>query len=185
MSIQKDLIRYYRWLRRYGYNDSHSGNASVRDDDSIWVTPTGACADTLTTKELVGCTVKGKCGPKASLDAALHIGVYRRNKAARAILHSHGPYTVAVTMNGEVFKPIDFEGQYYFPTVPVVNIPYDEYVTTSPHSVADTLSNYPIMVIRGHGVYAWGENLNQAYKWTCSLEQSAKTKLLAIMAASL
>ncbi|HKF93705.1 MAG TPA: class II aldolase/adducin family protein, partial [Gammaproteobacteria bacterium] len=52
MNIREDIVRYYRWLRRYGYNDSHSGNASVRYGDAIWVTPTGACADTLIAGEL-------------------------------------------------------------------------------------------------------------------------------------
>jgi L-fuculose-phosphate aldolase len=33
--------------------------------------------------------------------------------------------------------------------------------------------------VRGHGVYAWGESLNRAYKWTCSLELSARTAHIA------
>ena len=45
--LKQELVQHYGWLRKYGYNDSHSGNASVRDDSTIWVTPTGACADTL------------------------------------------------------------------------------------------------------------------------------------------
>ena len=28
MSQKDELVRYYSWLRKYGYNDSHSGNAS-------------------------------------------------------------------------------------------------------------------------------------------------------------
>ncbi|MGD9292724.1 MAG: class II aldolase/adducin family protein [Gammaproteobacteria bacterium] len=28
--------------------------------------------------------------------------------------------------------------------------------------------------MRGHGVYARGRSLDQAYKWTCSLESSAR-----------
>ena len=39
MALRDDLVQYYRWLREYGYNDSHSGNASVREGDHIWVTP--------------------------------------------------------------------------------------------------------------------------------------------------
>ena len=47
MDPRSDLVRHYLWLRRYGLNDSHSGNASVRDGELVWVTPTGCCADTL------------------------------------------------------------------------------------------------------------------------------------------
>ena len=32
---------------------------------------------------------------------------------AGAVLHSHGAYSVALTMDGEDFVPADFEGQYY------------------------------------------------------------------------
>ncbi|MDX1824355.1 MAG: class II aldolase/adducin family protein, partial [Thiohalomonadales bacterium] len=114
MDIKQDLIRYYQWLRQYGINDSHSGNASVRDDSTVWVTPTGACADTLQADDLVACSLGGSIGKGASLDAALHVAVYQQNPKTRAILHSHGPHTVALTMNGEDFLPPDFEGQYYF-----------------------------------------------------------------------
>lgn len=31
MHMKDDLVRHYHWLRQYGLNDSHSGNASVRD----------------------------------------------------------------------------------------------------------------------------------------------------------
>ncbi len=179
MDIKQDLVRHYRWLRQYGNNDSHSGNASVRVDDGLWVTPTGACADTLTADDLVFCPLTGACAGDASLDAPLHQQVYQANPRSRAILHSHGPYTVAITLSGEDFVPLDFEGQYYFPRVPVVSIPYDQYVELAPAAVAGGLADHRIMVVRGHGVYACAESLNLAYKWTCSLELSAKTAVIA------
>jgi L-fuculose-phosphate aldolase len=180
-----DLVRYYRWLRHYGINDSHSGNASVRDNDTIWITPTGACADTLQPKDLVACTLEGKIGQGASLDATLHLAVYQHNPKAGAVLHSHGAHTVALTMNGNDFIPPDFEGQYYFPHVPVISIPYERYLQDAPQQVASILAEYPIMVVRGHGVYAQAESLNLAYKWTCSLELSARTAYLAKQAGTL
>lgn len=185
MTIKHELVRYYRWLRQYGYNDSHSGNASVRAGDTIWVTPTGACADTLMENDLVECRIDGAHGDGASLDAPLHIRVYQQNPEARALLHSHGAYSVAMTLNGEDFTPADFEGQLYFPRVPVATIRYEEYMERSPQQVAETLAQYPIMIVRGHGVYAWGENLNLAYKWTCSLELSAKTAFIARQAGTI
>lgn len=185
MDIKQDLIRHYRWLRHYGINDSHSGNASVRKDKTIWVTPTGACADTLSSDELVACNLKGHRGEGASLDAALHLAVYEQNPTARAVLHSHGAYTVALTMNGKDFIPPDFEGQYYFPRVPVITISYGRYLDEAPQKVAEVLAEYPITVVRGHGIYSQAESINLAYKWTCSLEQSAKTAFIAKQAGAL
>lgn len=185
MDPRTELVQYYKWLRQYGLNDSHSGNASVRDGDTVWVTPTGCCADTLNADALIRCHVDGTRADGASLDAPLHIAVYQKNPAARAVLHSHGPHTVALTLNGEDFVPVDFEGGYYFPRVPVINIPYDQYVAQSPQQVATTLAKFPVTVVRGHGVYAWGESFDRAYKWTCSLEMSARTAFIARLAGTL
>jgi L-fuculose-phosphate aldolase len=180
-----DLVRHYRWLRQYGCNDSHSGNASLRAGDHFWITPTGACADTLDPEQLVSCPLRGAVTEGASLDARLHQRVYQENAQAAALLHSHGPYTVAVTLSGQDFTPVDFEGQYYFGSVPVLTIAYDRYLEEAPAAVARELASHPIAVVRGHGVYASAPTLNLAYKWTCSLELSAKTYLIARQAGSL
>lgn len=182
---REDLVRHYHWLRQYGLNDSHSGNASLRDDDTVWVTPTGGCADTLTPEKLVACPLAGPPAERASLDAPLHLAVYRANPLARAVLHCHGPYTVAMTLGGGDFLPPDFEGQYYFARVPVIDIAYADYLAQSPARVAGVLARHPITVVRGHGLYAWGESINHAYKWCNSLELSAKTAWLAQQAGTL
>jgi len=176
--LKKELVCHYAWLRKYGYNDSHSGNASVRDTDRIWITPSGACADTLSSEDLVACSIDGFIGNNASFDAKLHLEIYRQNNKANAVFHSHGPHTIALTMNGSDFVPEDFEGQLYFPRVPVHTIEFDKYSSLSPQVVAETLSEHCITVVRGHGVYACAKSINLAYKWTCSLEHSAKIAFL-------
>lgn len=185
MNRKDDLVRHYHWLRQYGLNDSHSGNASVRDAGDFWITPTGCCADTLSSGDLVECHIDGNLGKGASMDASLHLAVYQANPKAGAVLHSHGPYSVAMTMDNEEFLPADFEGQLYFSRVPVLTIAYDQYVALAPRLVADILADYPIAVVRGHGVYACAEHLNLAYKWTCSLELSAKTAFIAQQAGKI
>jgi len=174
-----ELVRYYQWLRRYGYNDSHSGNASVRVGEWFYVTPTGASADRLTPGQLIRCPIEGDCPPGASLDAPLHRAVYLAQPEARALLHSHGAYSVGVSLSGQDFQPVDFEGRYYFDRVPVISIDYERYVEEAPVQVAQALAGSPIAMVRGHGVFAWGETLDRAYKWTCSLELSAKTYVIA------
>lgn len=177
-----ELVDYYRLLRRRGYNDSHSGNGSVRLDDTAWVTPTGACGDTLTSDALIGCPLDAPPAAGASLDAALHLAVYRARPEARAVLHSHGPHAIALSLSGEDFVPVDFEGAAYFPRVPVLDIAYADYVARSPAAVAEALAEHPVAIVRGHGVYAWGETLDRAYKWNCSLEASARIAWLARVA---
>ena len=177
--LKQQLVEHYHWLRQYGCNDSHSGNASFRWHDEVWVTPTGCCADTLTSKDLICCHIDGTMEDGSSLDAPLHIEVYRQNAQARAVFHSHGPHVVAMTLDGSNFEPVDFEGQYYFPVVPVVDIPYDQYVELSPKAVAEQLAEHKVTVVKGHGVYACADSINLAYKWSCSVELSAKTAWIA------
>jgi len=179
MDPRLDLIRHYHWLRQYGLNDSHSGNLSVRCDGDYWVTPSGAGADTLEADALIRCRLADAPAAGASLDAPLHREVYRQQPDVGAVMHSHGAYSVAMTMNGDDFVPIDFEGQFYFSRVPVLTIPYADYLNQAPTAVAAMLKDFRVVVVRGHGVYACAQSLNLAYKWTCSFELSAKTAFLA------
>jgi L-fuculose-phosphate aldolase len=184
MNALEQLVCYYGWLRQFGYNDSHSGNASVREGDTVWMTPAGACADMLKPEDIIQCRLPDTVGRNASGDAALHLAVYRASPRTCALLHSHGPYAVAMTLNGDDFEPFDFEGRQYFPRVPVVTIPYETYFDEAPAKMAAMLAEYRIGIVRGHGVYAAAESLELAYKWTCSLELSAKTAFLACQAGT-
>jgi L-fuculose-phosphate aldolase len=179
---RRALVRYYRWLRQYGLNDSHSGNASVRDGDVAWVTPSGCGGDTVAPEDLLPCTPGQEPPPGASLDAPLHLAVYAACPDAGAVLHSHGPHSIAMTLAGGDFVPVDFEGRYYFPVVPVLDIPPGQYTARSPAEVAAVLARHRICVVRGHGVYAAAATLDLAYKWTCSLESSARIAWLARVA---
>lgn len=182
LSPPEALLRYYELLRRHGYNDSHSGNASVRDGEKVWVTPTGACADTLTASELHACRPGEAPPPGASLDAPLHLAVHGCRDDIGAVLHSHGHHAVGLTLTGRDFIPPDFEGGLYFGRVPVLDVNYHRYVEDAPARVAAALAQVPVCIVRGHGLYARGETLDRAYKWSCSLEQSARTAFIALQA---
>ncbi len=170
----ESLVDYYRLLRRHGLNDSHSGNASVSDGRRFWITPTGCCADTLEAGELIVCPRDGALPARASLDAPLHQAVYEAVPEAAAVIHCHGPHAIALSLAGDDFEPPDFEGRYYFQRVPVLAIEYGDYQRESPSAVAKALRGSPVAIVRGHGIYARGEDLDQAYKWCCSLESSAR-----------
>ncbi|MDH5425259.1 MAG: class II aldolase/adducin family protein [Gammaproteobacteria bacterium] len=184
MNLKQELVQYYKWLRQYGLNDSHSGNASVRDGDTIWITPTGACADTLTEQQLIACKTGQPAADGASLDAPLHLAVYQDNPQINAVLHCHGAYTVAMTMNGKDFVPFDFEGQFYFGRIPVINLEFNDIFIKSAQLIAEELKTSKAAVVCGHGVYAAAESLNLAYKWSCSLESSAKVAHIAHQAGT-
>ncbi len=179
MNIKDDLVRYHHWLRHYGLNDSHSGSTSVREGDVLWITPTDCCADALTSGDLVECPLEGPEGKGACAETPLHLAVFLANAQVRALLHSHGPYTVAMTMDNEEFLPGGDPRQFGAARVPVITIPYDDYPRQAPKMLAEVLGQFPVAVVRGHGVFACADTLGLAYKWTCALEHSAKTAFIA------
>ncbi|HXH02275.1 MAG TPA: class II aldolase/adducin family protein [Candidatus Competibacteraceae bacterium] len=185
MNIKDDLVRHFRWLRRYGHNDSHSGNASVRAGDVVWITPADCCADALSSGDLVECRLDGSVGRAASPEAPIHLAIYRANPLIRAVLQSHGPYSIAMTLDNEEFAPSASHDRLQFDRVPVLTIPYDGYAEQAPELLARVLAEYPIAVVRGHGIYACAESLDLAYRWTCALELSAKTAFIARQAGKL
>ncbi len=169
------LARVYRRLRAFGLNDSHSGNASLRAGDWFWITPRGAMADGFRADMLVRVPVVGAIPERASSDAPLHQRVYQRVPEARSVLHVHAPHALALTLSGEPLRLLDLEGRLYFgEEVPVVEIPYERHFADAPERVSNVLTTARACIERGHGVYVWGASVEEAYKWACSLEASAR-----------
>ena len=173
MTSLDQLTSYYRLLRQYGLNDSHSGNASIRISNDMWITPTGASADTLTAADLVYCPGNMPPPSNASQDNGLHRAIYEQRNDVKAVLHGHPIHAIALTMSGDDFEAEDFEGKSYFGTVPVVDIDYEHYFERSVEIISQVLADNDIVIVRGHGVYSCGSTLEHAYKWISSLELSA------------
>jgi len=180
MTEQEQLVLYYRLLSQRALNDSHSGNGSIRlSDDAFSITKTGACADTLQVSELIHCSFNKELPNNVSLDAGIHKHVYQTLADCNAILHAHNPYTIALTLQAELFSPVDFEGKLYFGELEVIQCEEKNYLGVMPRRIAASLQKQPVAIVQSHGVYASANNIEQAYKWLCSLEQSAKIKWLA------
>ncbi|MCW8844249.1 MAG: class II aldolase/adducin family protein [Gammaproteobacteria bacterium] len=179
---KRELVNCYSRLQKSGLNDSHSGNASVRCEHGMWITPTGACADDLDLNDLVLCPAGVAPTPGASLDAPLHAAIYLKLPEARAVLHFHPAHAIALTLDGQDFLPEDFEGSYFLSRVPVLDLRYDRYTQESPKAVSDALLENRITIVRGHGAYVCGNSLDQAYKWASALESSARITWLARVA---
>jgi ribulose-5-phosphate 4-epimerase/fuculose-1-phosphate aldolase len=47
------------------------------------------------------------------------------------------------------------------------------------------LADYPVCAVAGHGVYARGRDIREAYRWTSTLELSARIYVIAREAAAL
>ncbi|MFQ6024844.1 MAG: class II aldolase/adducin family protein, partial [Acidiferrobacterales bacterium] len=170
------LANYYRRLREYGLNDSHSGNASVRIHDCVWITAAGASGDDFVVSDLVACSLDRDIPENASSDARIHLETYRAQPYINAIFHAHPPYTIGLTMDGERFGPIDLGGRLYCRSVPILDVPFDDltdqYVRSVSTEIAQSISlvlkQSLVVIVRTHGVYSAGAKLEDAYKRICT-----------------
>jgi L-fuculose-phosphate aldolase len=146
------------------------GNISIRhDDNGFYIKRSGAYLDVATDPILV--PLAGKVPPGASTEYRVHREVYKKTPH-RAIVHAHPPASVALSLVRDEIRPEDSEGIMFCPVIPVV--------TGEPGSqeVADTVSSAlvhaKLVIARGHGTFAAGETLDEAYLYTSLAEHACR-----------
>lgn len=167
-----------RELFLQGVNSSHSGNMSVRVGDRIFITRRGSMLSNLKEGDLVETGLQDDDShiTLASTEIKIHRAIYRETSAL-AVVHAHPPCAIALSLVEDEIRPVDTEGIYYFKVVPVVGAD----LTVGSDEVAEKLppllQNYKIAMVRGHGSFAVGQMLEEAFQWTSSLEASCRSLL--------
>ncbi len=184
MNPKDELVRHLHFLRNYNLNDSHSGIGSVRFGNRLWITPRHASAETLAAGDLLDGDLSGTVEGLAPMTTPLHQIVYKQNNDLHALLQSHGPYTVAMTLDAGEFNPAQMAGS-GLSRVPVLTIPPERFEREAGNALAEVLGRQPIAVVRGHGVFAAAATVELAYRWTTALEHAAHTAFIAKLAGKL
>lgn len=153
-------------------NHSHSGNLSVRKDDTVLITKSGSQLGFLSFSDIVELNIHSTFSGKASMEYPVHRSIYLSNNCG-AVVHCHPPVTVSLSLGRDEIRPIDAEGRYYFDKVPVYSaqnaIASDEVAGHIPPLFKES----PVVVVRGHGIFSIGKDLEEAYKYASSLEASS------------
>jgi L-fuculose-phosphate aldolase len=113
---------------------------------------------------------------EASSETPVHRAVYQRTPL-KAIIHTHSPFAVAISLlERNVVLPLDSEGTVFLGAVPVVEGLFgtDELA----RAVCAALQSHKACIARGHGVFAAGTTLSEAYTIACMAEHSAQVKYL-------
>ncbi len=153
-----------RMLWEAGLVSSHGGNMSVRlPDGGLLVTRTGAMLGRISEGDLVTVSSDGSSPGEPSMDTEVHRAVYEATGAG-VVLHAHPRHAIALSLVTDAVEPADAEGRLRLGSVPVVE----------PERIAKALREAPIVLARGHGSYACGDDLWQALQWTSVLEESAE-----------
>jgi ribulose-5-phosphate 4-epimerase/fuculose-1-phosphate aldolase len=93
------LVAACRHLAGRGLSPGGSGSLALRVGDDVLVTPTGSSCSRVSTAELALVPLTGPApttGPRPSKEVGLHRAVFAARPDARAVVHLHAPFTVAV-----------------------------------------------------------------------------------------
>ncbi|MGI9951839.1 aldolase [Moorellaceae bacterium AZ2] len=158
-----------------GLVSSHGGNMSVRLGDRILITRRGSMIGRLKEHDLIetGLEKDDSHIALASTEIGVHRAIYKKTSAL-AIIHAHPPVTVALSLTRDEIIPLDSEGSYLLHRVPILSSEYTVGAEEVAAIVSEALQKYKIVVLRGHGTFAIGQFLEEAYQWTSSLEISSQ-----------
>ncbi len=179
--------RIYEMFREIGEDlytaqmiSSHGGNLSIRLGDRVIIKRRGAQLGRLKPHDLIETRLdKNDSGVAlASTELLVHRTVYL-NTPALAICHCHPRTAVAFSFSRDELIPIDNEASYLLKKIPVIT---EEFASGTPqmaNKVANALKDYKIIMLRGHGSFAIGSTLEEAFHWSSTLEESAQMELAA------
>lgn len=173
--MHKEFAKIGAFLFNSGIISSHGGNLSIRVGDRILITRRGSMLGDLSKHDIVETGIyKNDSGiALASTEIGVHRAIYQ-NTSALAIVHAHPPHAIVMSLTRDEIIPIDSEGSYTLHKIPVISTE----TTIGSQEVADkmppVLKNYKIAMLRGHGSFAIGHVLEEAYQWTSTLEECCK-----------
>jgi L-fuculose-phosphate aldolase len=146
------------------------GNISLRHGKTgFFIKRTGAYLDVATEPILV--MLEGEVPPGASSEYRVHREVYKKTSHL-AIVHAHPPAAVALSLVRDEVRPEDSEGRMFCPVIPVVSgEPGSQEIADN---VAAILANGKLVIVRGHGTFAAGKTLDEAYLYTSLCDHACR-----------
>ncbi len=109
----------------------------------------------------------------ASTEFVVHRAIYQAT-AGLAIVHTHPPYAVTLSLVADEIVPVDTEGSYLLHKMPVVAAELTAGSTEVAELVSRWLKEYDLVMLRGHGPFAIGHLLEEAYQLTSVLEKACR-----------
>jgi L-fuculose-phosphate aldolase len=145
-----------------------SGNLSIRLGDRMIITRRNANLANLQEQDLVetGIYKNDRFTPMASTELPVHREIYQGTTAS-AIVHAHPSHAVALSLTNDEGKSIGH--------VPIIGSCTPTIVPGNfAADIAQALLNGRIAMVRGHGSFAIGQILEEAYDITAAFEESCK-----------
>jgi L-fuculose-phosphate aldolase len=182
--IDQRIYEQFRDIGRDMYVDrlisSHGGNLSVRYGDRVIIKRRGAMLGRLKPHDLIetGLDKNDSGVALASTELIVHRAIYKATPAL-AVVHAHPRTAIAFSLSRDEIVPIDNEGSYLLKKVPVISVEMASGSKQMAQAVAEALQEYKVIMLRGHGSFATGQTLDEAFQWTSALEECCQIILAA------
>jgi len=181
--LRKELVEIGKRIAEEKLVIGPGGNSSARLGNIIYMKASGIPFESAKEEHYIGVDLKtgkivdGKLKP--SCEISMHLGCYRVRNDIGAVLHSHGPYSVAYGMLGKELKAFTPD----FIAVVKTNIPLVKYVVPSTNVLAEVvkepIKNHNGVLLANHGLLTVGSNLKEAFYRTLLVEDAIKTIIYA------
>lgn len=164
--LRDEIERVSGLMAARGWVANHDGNVSARVSPSRFLcTPTATHkgvvkADGLVITDAAGRQLGGRGKPFS--EYALHLAVYRARADVGAVVHAHPPYATALGVSGRELVSFLPEAVVSLGT----RIPLAPLATPGAPAVAAMepfFAKFDAVLAAGNGVFAWGDDVEQAY----------------------
>lgn len=179
---REEIAYFMRRLYKKSLTTTSGGNISVRlSDDIIAITPTATDKGRMKWKDVGLMSILGEnLTPelKPSIEAAMHLLIYKKKRDVSAIVHAHPLFATSFTaMKSTINTSLTAEaraicGDPFF--VPYALMGTEELATLA----ADSIIKSDILLLENHGVLTAGKNLLEAFDKIEVLENAAKMTLI-------
>ncbi|MGK6316380.1 3-oxo-tetronate 4-phosphate decarboxylase [Neorhizobium sp. DT-125] len=182
---RQKLVRMGALLYARQLAHGSAGNLSVRlEDGSILITPTNSSLGFLEAERISKLTPGGELisGDRPSKEYFFHLAVYEERPAARAIVHLHSTYSVAVSclcheQTEDVLPPLTA-----YHVMRVGKLPLVRYFRPGDRALAEEVRkvsrNNRSMLLANHGPIVSGSSIEEAVYAYEELEETAKLYFL-------
>ncbi len=166
------------------------GNVSYRiSDREILITPSGVAKAFIRAEDIAVIDIENRVlQGKPSGERLMHLEVYKKCPAARAVVHAHPPTAVAwtVAFPEATELPSECLSEVILAAGRIPFVPY-----ARPGTLDMGLNLHPFLpecralILSRHGALCWGESLDEAYNGMERLEHSAEILMRARMMGEL
>lgn len=182
MKIFKEFERCGKLLFQQHLISLTAGNLSIRKDDTVYITASGSMLGALKFSDIIEVSLDGVRRTKIgnfsdkipSIEIDVHKSIYSSTGYA-AIAHAHPIFALSISFEKDKIAPLDSEGKFHLPEIPVVTVKDEAIASVEVAArLPALLKNTPVVIVRGHGVFAVADSLLKACSLISTLEFSAE-----------